>query len=215
MKLFPDLDQEIIQTLQTSLHRNNSYVRSFQSALDLGTMGEYKLYLIAERSKIPQNSHVRSYNLPDGCEVAALMPGIAGNLDVILTTRGGKLRRINQLHRSYDPLHYVIMFPYGQDGYQLGLKRTDGRTLSPKDFYCYRLQIRKLADKDQLMHLGKLTQQYFVDMQAKIEYCRMKWVSDNQHTIRSEKYQGLMDAVSNGDSSEIGGKIILLPIITG
>ena len=215
MNLFPQLDNKLIQTLQTSLHSINSYVRSFKSALDLGRMGEYKLCLIADRNKIPKSSHRRTFNLPQGCEVVALLPGEAGNLDIILTTKGGKLRRINQLHRSYDPLHYVLMFPYGEDGYQLGLKRNGGKTLSPKDFYCYRLQIRDLADRDHLMHLGKLTQQYFVDMQAKIEYCRIKWVSDNQHTIRSEKYQGLLDAVSMGDGNDIGRKIILPPTITG
>ena len=174
-----DLDPEIIEILQEIIHQINPYVHSFKSALDLGDIGEYKLCIIAERTKIPKEAHARSYNLPGGCEVAALMPGEVGNLDVIIRTKGGALRRIKQIHRSYDPLHYVLLFPHGEDGYQLGLRRNNGNTLSPKDFYCFRLQIRNLNDGDQMMHLGKLTQQFFVDMQAKIEYCRLNCVSKN------------------------------------
>ena len=143
-----DLDSEVIQTLQKMLHQVNPYIHSFKSAIDLGNIGEYKLCLISERNKIPKDGHTRTYNLPDGCEVAAIMPGDIGNLDVIITTRGGVLWRINQIHRSYDPLHYVLLYPHGEDGYQLGLRRSNNKTLSPKDFNCYRLQIRNLVDGD-------------------------------------------------------------------
>jgi hypothetical protein len=82
-----DLDSEVIQTLQKMLHQVNPYIHSFKSAIDLGNIGEYKLCLISERNKIPKDGHTRTYNLPDGCEVAAIMPGDIGNLDVIITTR--------------------------------------------------------------------------------------------------------------------------------
>ena len=70
--------------------------------------------------KPPQGSHVRTYNLPTSSEVAALLPGDAtGTLDIILRCRDGngqELRRISTCHRSYDPLHYVLLFPTGCDG---------------------------------------------------------------------------------------------------
>ena len=70
------------------LHQQNPYIQSFKSARDLGDIGEYKLCLIAERKKIPKDGYKRTYNLPDVCEVAALIPGDIANLDVIITTRG-------------------------------------------------------------------------------------------------------------------------------
>ena len=76
-------------------------------------------------------------SIPDFSEVGAILPGEAtSNLDVILHTREGPMNRISPLHRSYDPLHYVLLFPYGDDGFQLGLKRTNGRqTLTAQNFY--------------------------------------------------------------------------------
>ena len=43
----------------------------------------------------------------------------------------------------------------------------------------------------------------------------MKWVIDNQKTIKAEKYNGLLDAASTGDLPQAGKKIILPPTITG
>ena len=210
-----ELDENVVRSLQSMLHQINPYVHSFKSALDLGDIGEYRLCIIAERSKMQIDGHKRTYNLPDGCEVAALLPGDIGNLDVIITTKGGVLKRINQLNRCYDPLHYVLLFPYGEDGYQLGLQRTTNKTLSPKDFYCFRFQMRCQDDDDHILHCGKLTQQYFVDSQAKVEQCRLNWVSQNQTVIRSEKYKGLLDAVAVGDGNNIGKRVILPSTITG
>ena len=47
------------------------------------------------------------------------------------------------------------------------------------------------------------------------ENARMKWVLDNQKTIKAEKYNELLDASSTGDLANAGVKIILPPTITG
>ena len=65
------------------------------------------------------------------------------------------------------------------------------------------------------MRVRRLTQQYAVDAQAKIEYSRLTWVRNNQTTVRAEKYQGLHDAISQGDGVNAGRRIILPPTITG
>ncbi|GFS25383.1 transcriptional factor B3 [Elysia marginata] len=90
------------------------------------------------REEIPQKGHARSYNLPTSSEIAALLPGDStGNLDIILRCREGdgqELKRINTCHRSYDPLHYILMFPTGCDGWHLGLNRTYNKKLTAEDF---------------------------------------------------------------------------------
>ena len=151
-------------------------------------------------------------------EVAALIPEEAtGNLDIILRCRAGdgqELRRIHTCHQSYDPLHYVLMFPTGCDGWRLGMTKTDNRTLTAADFYAHRLQIRN-GDFNIIFRLRKLMQQYAVDQWAKIEGSRLDWASINQKTIRADKYQGLMDAVHAGDQVNAGVKIILPATIYG
>ena len=66
----------------------------------------------------------RRYNLPTVEEVAAIVPGdgsqnVRVGHDIILCLQGGGLRRISNLHPSYLPLHYVLFFPYGEEGWHL------------------------------------------------------------------------------------------------
>lgn len=148
-------------------------------------------------------------------EVAALIPGeTASNLDIVVHTREGRLQRIPITHRSYDPLHYVLIFPFSGDGWQLGLMKTNNRTLTASDVYCYRLQVGD-GDFNLLMKCRRLMQQYAVDEWARIEFCRKLWVRNNQKAIGAEKYKGLHDAVVEGDSVNAGSKITLPPTIYG
>ena len=57
------------------------------------------------------------------------------------TKEGGPLKRINSNHRSYDPLCYVLLLPYGQDGFELGLKNSAGVPVSINQFYAFHLQV--------------------------------------------------------------------------
>ena len=74
------------------------------------------------------------------------------------------------------------------------------------------LQVRD-GDFNVLMKSHRLMQQYAVDEWARIEFCRMQWVRNNQKAIRAEKHKGLHDAVTEGDSVNAGRKIILPPTI--
>ena len=58
------------------------------------------------------------------------MPNDATNTkDIVLHYRDGGLKRISQLHRSYDPLQYPLLFPNGIDGWHVNLKLQNGRKL--------------------------------------------------------------------------------------
>jgi len=144
MRTMDGMNAEVVQVLQEELHAYNPYIRSFKAAIELPGEETRQIVLCSESNRKPSNDHCRRYNLPVASEVAAIMPGEGkdNNLDVIIHYRDGGLQRINPIHRSYDPLFYVLLFPQGDDGWQRGLHRTDGRTLSASDFYSYRLQIR-------------------------------------------------------------------------
>ena len=72
------------------------------------------------------------------------MPGQqVGDLDVLLHTKDGGLQSINSNHRSYDSLHYVLLLPFGQDGFQLGLTNSEGKPVSINQFYAFHLQVRR------------------------------------------------------------------------
>lgn len=127
--------------LQGMLHANNSYyLESFKAATEVTSTENVNIVLHADKKLKPNNEHCHKYNLPHQSEVAALLPGDGrSNLDVIIHCRNGSLQKINTVHRSSDPLHHVLLFPSGTDGWQLGMKKTDNRTITALDFYSHRL----------------------------------------------------------------------------
>ena len=133
------------------------------------------------------------------------------NRDICLRLCNGGLQRISKTHLSYDPLHYVLLFPRGDDSWHINIPLigSSRRTrVTPMQFYSYRLQIR---DGDWLQHAGRLYQQYVVDQYAKIEQERLNYLRLNQSTLRAEMYQGAVDAIYTGDTSNNIGRRIILP----
>ena len=51
----------------------------------------------------------------------------AASRDIVLNARSGGLCRITEIHRAYDALHYVILFPLGRDGWQLNIPHSKGK----------------------------------------------------------------------------------------
>ncbi|CAB5190397.1 unnamed protein product [Rhizophagus irregularis] len=47
----------------------------------------------------------------DGCDIEP------SNRNILLRQREGGLQKISELHPSYDPLHYVLLFPRGDNGW--------------------------------------------------------------------------------------------------
>jgi hypothetical protein len=137
------LKLEVIQELQEMVRALNPYINSFKLALDLWERSpELKIILSAQKKKIPVTTHPGCFNLPSGSEVAVLLPGDqAGNLDVLLQKIGGGTKSINSLHRSYDPLHYVLLLPYGQDMFHLEIKNSEQKPVSIRQFYAFHLQV--------------------------------------------------------------------------
>ena len=80
---------------------------------------------VAVRLHAEHTQDLRRYNLPTANdEVAAIIPEDGSEVrsdshDIILRLRGGGLRRISQIHPSYSTLHYVLLFPHGEDGWHI------------------------------------------------------------------------------------------------
>ena len=78
----------------------------------------------------------RRYNVPTAPEVAVIMPGDGygeevASRDIVLHARKGGLQRITETHRAYDALHYVLLLPFGEDGWQLKIITLVVRDVSP------------------------------------------------------------------------------------
>ena len=238
-----NLDSTILAELQQMLHDINPYVNIFRQAGNLlkqNPLLDLKLIITNNRTK-----DSRRYNTPSASEVAAIMIGDGQetenqNRDIILQPHEGSIQRISEIHRAYTPLHYVLMFPRGEDGWHPNIsihndlmRGEDGwhpniphndevfddegeanilsKCISAMNYFAYRLQVGRPNEPVTLHYYGRLFQQWIVDMYTVMEQTRLNYLRFNQKQIRAELYNGLQDAMYSGDSTTNVGQRIILP----
>ena len=174
-----------------------------------------------ERNKKDKENHPGRYNAPTASDIAVVIPNDeeATNRDIIIRYRSTSqipdLRRINQLHRCYDPFAYPILFPFGDLGWHIGLEKTETdkkikrTSMTQMDYYAYRFHYRN--DQNFLFRAGKLFLQFVVDAYAKIEQNRLIYFTMNNNNFRSEVYNNFVDAITNQMQLEDIGKSLILP----
>ncbi|XP_075645519.1 uncharacterized protein LOC142616582 [Castanea sativa] len=216
-----DLDPSIVDALVQMFDETNTLVKIFRMSRDRffdTDVHHLRLCLIGSRT-----TDGREYNLPTCSEIAAIIIGDIGaenaHRDIIVELKEGGLQRINVLHPSYMALQYPLLFPYGEDGFRLGIlySNVDGirsnttDSVTMREYYAYRLQERE-HEGHTLVNGGRLFQQFVVDAYTCIEEIRLMWVKENQDKLRIELYKGLKDAVMRGDTTPAcSGKRFVLP----
>jgi len=119
---FGSLNRDIMQSLQTMLHECNPYANIYQMAMERlqGGAVELSLHLLNDR-----RTDLRRYNAPTADEVGALMVGgdvdEANARDIVIRSTNGYFQRVSPLHSAYAPLHYVLLFPDGRNGWHDGI----------------------------------------------------------------------------------------------
>lgn len=237
----PGLDSSILADLQQTLHDVNPYCKIFNQASNIlrsNSTLDLKMVITDIRSK-----DSRRYNTPRAAEVAVIMVGDGQEVeplkrDIMLHSRGGRMQRISEIHRVYEPLHYVLMFPHGDNGWHpyipinCSLPSTTvqdtvdeeeevstRKHVTAMNYFAYRLHLGRPGEAVVLHLFGRLFQQWIVDMYAIVEQMRLNYLKLNQKKIRSELYNGLQDALHVRDSvsgtANIGRRIILPSSFTG
>lgn len=222
---FPSLNRELILQLQDMLNMCNAYIVSFKSAIEKLPSPHYKLHIRAD--KTPSGEHARRFNAPTGDEVGVIISGEsegAERRDIIIEQRDSKLQRVNETHRSYDALQYPLLFPFGEDGYNFEIHQFDHtkkqygtkKTVTAMQFYAYKMMQRGNSFNI-LLHSRSLSQQFWVDMYAKIEAERLLYIKLHQKELRAENYIHLKDAISADENvpNNFGQRVILPSTFTG
>jgi len=147
--------------------------------------------------------NLRCNNAPTIDEVGVLMVG--GDVDevdardIVVRWTNGYFQRVSPLHSAYAPLHYVLLFPDGRNGWHDGIPlngfQWDGfvfiqdheNTVGGKrgsmrvtmlQFYAYMLQHR--VNEEWILRAGRLLQQFIVDAYACTKQNRLKFICENQ-----------------------------------
>jgi len=219
MKRNVDLNRSVMDSLQTMLMFSNKYNRLFlhtHEVLHRTPSTDMGLHILADPA-----TDLRRYNTPIVDEIAVIIPGDdsvpLNPRDIVLHGRDGRLNFIHDHHRAYAPLHYVLLFPYGTDGWTYGLPQfgiDDGKTkaVSQVQFYSYRLHTRQ-DEFPILQSAGRLFQQYLCDVWVSTDQNRLRWIESNQPLLRADLYSGLEDAAGTGDSDveldDVGHRVVL------
>jgi hypothetical protein len=216
---FSGLNKDTMQSLQTMLHACNPYAIIYQTAVERlqGGAIELSLRLVNDR-----RTNLWRYNAPTVNKVGALMVG--GDVDevdtrtIFVRSTNGYFQRVSPLHSAYTPLHYILFFPDGCNGWHddiplngfqwdgsmfiqddentVGGKRGSAR-VTMFQFYTYMLQHR--VNEEWILRAGRLLQQFIVDAYACTEHNRLKFICENQRQLRCDLYNGLQDALNVGN----------------
>ncbi|KAF8149543.1 hypothetical protein B0H34DRAFT_190849 [Crassisporium funariophilum] len=175
-----ELRADTMAALQNMLMVHNPYTAMFKHAFQVmrehGDVPDFEVRFRVEKAS--RGIHPRRINAPTADEVAMVLPGdgtAPDYRDILLRRRalaGPPLYRIHEGHPAYSPLHYVLLFPYGEPGWQEELRMVDPATgaplrtrISQTRFASYRMQVRP-GQYSALLRGGRLLQQWLVDMWA-------------------------------------------------
>jgi hypothetical protein len=155
-------------------------------------------------------------------QLAALLVGglttESHTLDVVRETTSGDCKQIHPINPSLRALQYPLLFPYGDVGYNIGMKLQivdpqnppSREKLSMQEYYTYQMHYR-VNKPSPVLCSGRLSQQYVINAFSCVEADRLSYFVHNQSSLRLETYQGITYAVGHGASSgkEVGVKKVL------
>lgn len=218
------LSQNTMSALQTMLIQHHQYATVFKQAFEI--LKDFDNTPDAEvklRVQPSAGEHRGRHNLPTVNEVAMIMPGDTSSSDyrdIILRRRMApgqtRLYRIHEGHPAYTPLHYVLLFPFGEHGWHQGLQQIDLETgkksnLSQTRYAAYQIHVRP-GQYSTLFRGGRLFQQLLIDWWASADQSNLRFHYANQHSYHASLFSGVFDALArdmNIDLHQLGTRYIL------
>ena len=117
-------------------------------------------------------------------------------------------------HAAYTPLHYVLLFPYGESGWYYELRcPNNSRCIALLQYTAYRIHSRS-NEFSTILCGCRLFQRYLVDMFACIDQQQLYFIRSQQKRLGVTLLNGLEDMLSmNDDQIDLNhlGQCIILP----
>jgi hypothetical protein len=190
---------QTVQKLQNLLREVNPFVKDFLHICEIpdDQLTDGKIVLSCRKEDRPKDAHERRYNPQTSfSEVSILTNSVPS--DLVLRKRGGGLQHIYDLHPDANPLHFVLLFPYGTPGYSEFLKHNDkvkNKRVSPREYFAFHLNMGDL-DADFLFRFGRLFQEYICLAFTTIENQKLKFQKNSQAALRADTYKNVKDVAS-------------------
>ena len=100
----------------------NPYIKDFNQICNIFSAEVDNLRFFIDPHKRPSSEHWRWYNY-SLTEVSVLRDSTAQPAQLVLHKKRGGFKVITEVHRSKDPLHFVLFFPFGTKGWHSDLKQ--------------------------------------------------------------------------------------------
>nr|XP_027090441.1 uncharacterized protein LOC113711476 [Coffea arabica] len=225
MALSSKFRESIVQQLKSILD-HNPYSVFIRRLAEIKDLDKYRIFL-----KSNPGLDQRVFNIPSVSQVAAVWldsDSVNGDSsrEIEICTKTGSRKIVKQHYGCYDTLQYPLIFPSRETGWHPGiLRKTKTQILQQLDQTCEKenllsidqctdieqLFIAEQTDQSNLLHIGRLLQQYSVGTYVKLETSRLEFHRGKQNKLRTEAYQGLLDVIAKGstNASNVGKRIIL------
>ena len=222
-----NLSLHTMHLLQGILSTYNAYSPIYHHAYEILHMYDGPDYTV--RLCVAPGNDPRRYNIPTANEVGVILPGEnvfqGDHRDIIIHLRPQhyrdphdqlnhlQLQRISEGHAAYTPLHYVLLFPYGESGWYYELRcPNNSRRITLLQYTAYRIHSRP-NEFSTILRGCRLFQRYLVDMFACIDQQRLYFIRSQQKRLRVTLLNGLEDALLLNDDqidlNHLGQRIIL------
>ena len=201
-----DVITQTMKNLQQLINDVNPFVKDLLHVYEIPDSELIDGKLIISCKERPKDAHPRTYNTQQSfSEVTVLTNSVPS--DLVLRKRGGGLEFIYDLHPAAQPLHFVLLFPYGTKGYSEFMKHKDKdqtKRVSPREYFSYHLNMRNL-EADFFFRCQRLFQEYICLAYATVENQKLKFNKNNQAALRADTYKNIREVLT--DKVPIGDKI--------
>ena len=145
------LRPHIIESLSDWLRQNNRLVKDIKTSHEkMREKDNFQTMKIVIKEDLrPAGEHRRRYNAQTAPEVAILMPDEPTQpRDIVIDYRNAGIKRINELHPSYDAMQYPLAFPFGEEGYSVYLTsalangRQEEKKITMNQYYAFLFMTR-------------------------------------------------------------------------
>ena len=211
---------KLVTKLEAALRKCNPFIRDFVSICKQPIGEEFKFVIDAE--KRPEGEHARRYNAPTGLqEVSVFLQNYEGQSTrhiFIKKTGGTGLTSIPQDHRSFDCLHYLLLFPSGHNGWtpqiENLIENSPHKRITLREFYAFHLH-QRVGSQCSLLQAARLFQEYCCMGYARIRHNTLHYAATHQKTMRCDTYDSVRKHVASNNTSEVGTPTVLPSSFTG
>ena len=203
------LNRDWLASLHSMLLEHNALVRSFVQSCHDGrdwniTIGALEPHATAANDTM----------------VGLLLNGGAQRSSTVIPLAGdGSLVIVPDLDPYYQPLHFVLLFPFGDPQWGLHLNRSRGdqrkraRLFPPVSIYDYlKFHMQRRGGSVCIQDFGRLFEEWFVDCFLQSENHKLKYLKFNQGKFRKDTYSALNRQLYNSvPPRQIGSPATHLP----